>query len=919
LKDNLGTELATPGSDISTKGFPTNYPAIRKYWGQANTEVDVEFTLISSFPLNDTCRVTVDFPAYYARGLSTRGSAPTCTIDGTPTRCWVTLRSLAIDGFPVSKSVNTAFVIRVSGISAPASGAIADNFWVQINQASTEAAASVVYGGSVKDVIPTISTINGLHVNWHTSSSLITRSLTTLTWVMNPLNNEDHNNTRGVQVIFPPWWGLAHGRFNPTCRIYDYLTPSTIYTGASVIVGNRVNLPIQTTILQNRVISLECQNVRTPENDGTYPSQDIQIRIVDIQTTSSSTPTAIYQHSAPSVHNVNYNLGFAKLSNLNYINWNFNTASEMYIAPGFYTLPRGTFGVDVTLNVPGRSSRDFQVTVAPGLFGVIDNVYNISTGYDSYNTVIGCGGSVPVNTYALLFTLSDSTVYTVPAAQWVTVTNDQVELRLETSGDISIQWVSGTASMSNPITFYALPFSDVTITPGTAVDNTNFTVVPESVTLTPSIWWGSFVYKTTGSTGMPTGTSGSAAYEYAVSGTNAASYKKPEAQVVKTVADTNNYLTATPTLTITADGSDQSGPVSKLLNWNLGGVDTATAYFGCQIVGTWVLDKDGIYNNAVTWGLIDPMAPQQGQYDWEVLNKQTTSTTVGGLIPNTWYECRGFVVSQSNKTSAVAAYSFRTGSNGGTYNRFLFNHSTYPTPAQRQVLLCTLIQRLQVDKFSVIAVTGETCGNNSAFYNVDNSSGLLAVYFVPRIISNDDVMTLPNLQASLNTTANFQALNASVVTAGGLQINNIIADGQPKRTAVNPTFPSTGTVDTKSVAVTGCSLNDTGYIIAILGTNQSTATPIDLYMGSSSNFLGYQIAYYAPSLGSVGFNFSNLQASTSYNLFLVGSNDDPSHYFSNVTAVSTVQLTTSTPVTDSGLALFCSIMMALIAMISILV
>jgi hypothetical protein len=32
-KDNTGTELATPGSDISGKGFPTNYPVLRKYWG----------------------------------------------------------------------------------------------------------------------------------------------------------------------------------------------------------------------------------------------------------------------------------------------------------------------------------------------------------------------------------------------------------------------------------------------------------------------------------------------------------------------------------------------------------------------------------------------------------------------------------------------------------------------------------------------------------------------------------------------------------------------------------------------------------------------------------------------------------------------------------------------------------------------
>jgi hypothetical protein len=291
------------------------------------------------------------------------------------------------------------------------------------------------------------------------------------------------------------------------------------------------------------------------------------------------------------------------------------------------------------------------------------------------------------------------------------------------------------------------------------------------------------------------------------------------------------------------------------------------------------------------------------------------------LIPDTWYDCHGFVQSESGKNSSVASFTFKTGNNGASYNRFLFNHSTYPNPAQRQALLCTLIETLATPLFSVYAVTGETCGNTSAFYTIDNSSGTLAVYFWPRQVDTDTVMTLANLQASLNTTATLQALNASVVAAGGVAINNIINDGQPKRQAVSASFPSSGSVTTGSVAVSGCSLNDTGYIVAVLGSNTSSATPLALYEGTgagSGQFLGFEIAYYAPSLGSVGFNFSGLQAATSYNLFLAGTDDDPSPYFPNITAVTTISLTTAA-IPVSGLALFCSVIMALVAMISILI
>jgi len=117
-------------------------------------------------------------------------------------------------------------------------------------------------------------------------------------------------------------------------------------------------------------------------------------------------------------------------------------------------------------------------------------------------------------------------------------------------------------------------------------------------------------------------------------------------------------------------------------------------------------------------------------------------------------------------------------------------------------------------------------------------------------------------------------------------------------------------------------LNDTGYIVAVLGTNTSSANAYQLYSGSGVNaddFEGFEVAYYAPSLGSVGFNFSGLQSGTTYNLFLAGTNDDPTALYPNITAVTTLQLTTLSPPSENGLALFCSVIMALVAMISILV
>lgn len=199
----------------------------------------------------------------------------------------------------------------------------------------------------------------------------------------------------------------------------------------------------------------------------------------------------------------------------------------------------------------------------------------MSVGEDSVYTLLGCPGSVPINTYALVFSNSDTSVYTPPAVQWVMVTMEQAPITVIPGGEISIAFANATVAKSNPITFWAVtpPVSDVTITPTAPPSNTNFSVSPASISLTPGVPFGSFMYSTTGATSQ-NGTS--AVYSYVLSGTNMNSFQAPASQNVKTVADTANYLAATPTLDISADNSDQGKATTKVINFALGAVDKAT-------------------------------------------------------------------------------------------------------------------------------------------------------------------------------------------------------------------------------------------------------------------------------------------------------------------------------------------------------
>lgn len=912
-KDNTATDLVVP-SDQTTKAFPSSYPAITKYWAAPGSFGDIAFTLISSVQFNETCRITIEFPTYYNPGLTTRSQVLFCSVDGVSTNCQVSgPRTLQIDGFPSAKSANTAFTVRVSGISAP-SITTADNFWIQLNQDLSDSATTVIYAGSISETIVPSATITPFHVNWMNVTTANTRSTTTFTWTCNPIGAQNYTTNHSVHILFPPSWGLAWGVFTPTCQIIDYATPSTIYSAPQTIMGDNVYLNLQATLLQKQIVNIACQNIRTPDSDPSYASQDIQIRIVD------QNGSTIFQHSAPSVHNLNFGYQFLKSTTLSYVNWDTTTSSSI-TSP--ISIPRGTFGTQLILNMPARSVRTFQVAVTPSTFAFWPTPFNVTTGQTSSKTFIGCSQGTAVNRYALLFTLSDSSSYTAPPVAYVKVTMSKVNIAV-TSGPIAVLYVQGTSTRSYPVTFDSSatpPFSDITVTP-TPPTNANFTVTPSAVTLTPSNPWGSVVFATTSNT--VSGESDS--YSFALSGTNANAFNSPANLLVTATPDTTNQATVTPTLTITLDGSDQGKATTKVLSLNLGtGVSIATAYYGCQLAGTWTLGQNGLMAAANQQLQFNPLDPVLGQYFSVVLTKSQQAVVVSNLRPNTFYECQGFAVSQTNRTSVpMAAYSFKTASNGGSIVRWLFNHTAWPTSTQRQRLLCVLTQTLSVPAVKIVAITGEICGNTTQFYTTANATGDLAVYFYPLDVEIDSVMTQANLQSTLNTTANFQALNNTVVTGDqGAAIFSLIPDGTVAVNQLSPTFPSSANVGLNWAAVSGISLNDTGFIFAALASNTSTSpTGISLKLAAASNSSSYiggvQVGYYSLSTGPVTYNFSGLQPATSYTIYLVGTNNDPT-YSCNFTSVSAIPVTTqaipTTPV--SAIALFTSMLAIVVSILAL--
>jgi len=910
----------------STQAFVTS-PTLTKYWPSANQNQDLLFGMTTSMPINDTCRITIVFPSYYNHALNVKSHIPICTVNGQATFCAVDFpRSLRIEGFPAALASGSSFVIRVVGVAAPAATFTIENFWISINQDKSESLTTTTFAGTLSDTNTLTTALPApIHVNWHTVSTTNTRTTATWTWAFTTLAASTHDTSKVVQIIFPDSWAVAQGYSLPVCSVADW-SSSSVYSSSQTQIGNVIGLNITTTFNGTAIVLLSCNSIRTPEPDSsTYPSQDIQIRLAD-----ASGAAASYL-SAPSVHNVNYNLGFTRAVSLQTINW---AQASSLIVP--LQVTRGTYSAPLTLNLPSsRSSKVFQISSTNTQFGFYPSPVNVTTGLLNLNTLLGCASSVPINYYVLTFTTTESVSYTIPQSIAVLVASNKLTMSISPalSTDITALY-SSTTSRTLPVVFDAsavLPFSDVTITPNFAAGNTNFTVNPGAITLTPTspISW--FVYSTTSSTTA----TGNVQVTYTLSGTNAASYGTVltsgvvtnlilGTQNVKVVADTTSQATLQPTLTITADSTDTIKATTKVITFNLGAVTSASIYWVVGLSGQLVSDTNTIQSMATAQVPYNPMSSNQAQY---MITSQIASPkspafiTISRLFPNTVYDIKGFANSLTNQNSTVASFTFTTGTNTAPLTRWLYNYTTYPTSAQRQALLCGLISYLAVPQVNIWSINGETCGNTSSFYQGQNSTGDIAIYFYPLQLDTDIVMN--NLPLVLNTTAAITALNNTVSANGLAGFTNIIPDGNPRNILLTPSWPS-ATAGLTYLTLSGVTLNDTGYVFAVVDTN-SSSTPAQAVMKNPAiqanySFIANQVQFYSSSAtGPLTFNFTGLSQNTGYKIYLCASNNDPS-FLQNFTAVTPISVNTLAPPTQqiSAFALASSLLVALISAISLL-
>lgn len=142
------------------------------------------------------------------------------------------------------------------------------------------------------------------------------------------------NTSQAIQAIFPDSWGIAWSGSSPQCTVTDFTSGSN-YGVSQQTWGNVLNLNVTQTMpssSQTNVFNLSCSNIRNPDNVTYYPSQDVQLRVVDGNGN-------VYFRSAPSVHNVNFSTQFQLASSLTYINWvqSSSWTSPIAITSGTYS------------------------------------------------------------------------------------------------------------------------------------------------------------------------------------------------------------------------------------------------------------------------------------------------------------------------------------------------------------------------------------------------------------------------------------------------------------------------------------------------------------------------------------------------------------------------------------------------------
>jgi hypothetical protein len=934
----------TAANVSTTQAFSSAGANITKWWSQANDNQDLTFSLSTSTAFNSSCRVTIVFPSYYNPGLTTRSVTPYCTVNGVYSQCVVgqlTIatsnaisnslangqRQLVIYGASTSSTAGSSIVIRVNGISAPPASYVAESFWIQINGDNSESTSTIIYAGAVLDASysTTNTLIYALNVNWFTISSSTSRSTATFTWTF-ALNVTAGivNTTQAVQVIFPDNYGLAWGEFTPTCMVMDNINSTIVYASAQSIFGDLVQLNVSTQIPAGNVVVLSCQNIRTPLTDTTYRSQDVTIRVADMN------GGAVYQRSAPGVHNVNSSYAFAKGSSQTYITWSQTSSSFAPLA-----LTSGTYNLALTATVPSKSSRSFTISPSDSRFAFLSSAapFWLVTGYTQNGTFLGCASSVPVGLYVITFTVSDnSSTYVAPSTIWVSVNNVIQTVPVPTSNLVAF-YSSSSLSSTAPLCFDLTsnpPYSDITLTPNITLSaNTNFTFSPSSIKLTPAAPKACFVFTSTSAATV----AASAVYNFIVLGTNAAVYTVASSVTVSLTTDSGTGTVNTPVVVVAADSTDASAATSKVITFTLSQVTQATIYWVVTLQGQSITDATAIQMNSVALTMYSMNSANQAQYFTNyVVTSTKTAVTVSNLFPNTGYTVSAVAVSNTNKSSTVATFTFVTGANAAVISRWLFNYTTYPSQAQRQSLLCLLTQNLAVPAINIRNVNGEICGNTTAFYATSNSTGDLGVYFYPLQATTDTTMTASALQTALNgTTSNvLSTMNTSLSsgTTGIGWMTAFVDIATIKNMVPTITIPSSipsSQLTTGSIYFTATASNDTGFLFVTLCSNSSTTpTAIQIKQASAnittiSGALSTQVFYFYPG-ASLTYNFTGLNAATSYNMYVVASNNDPS-FLQNFTSVTAMSVTT--PSVNSGssagqIGVIFSVMTVLASVISLM-
>jgi hypothetical protein len=418
-KSSSTADVAAP-TDVASKAFPSGYPVLNKVWLYPSALGIHAFTLITNAQITDQFRITIEFPTYYNPGLAVRSGYVFCTVNDQAASCIVVgPRSLQVIGLPTSISSGNTFVLKVGNIPSPATTTTTDVFWIQINSDRSDAASTVVYAGTVSDTAGQSQTITPLHVNWLNVSLTATRAAATYTWTFNQIGSTDSDTNRSVHVLFPEAWGLSWGIFTPVCSVIDYANASLVYTKSQTIFGDIVMLNLSTTLPMNRIVNLVCDQVRTPDNETTYPSQDIHIRVVSLD------GTRVYQQSASNVHNVNWGLQFSNNPNIQYIDWAGTPSTFANPVP----ITRGTYGPQgsaLRFLIPSRSSKPLRFSFQPQFFIPSTNPLDVPVGSQDASFWLGCPSSTPLNRYGLTLSVNESTSYIMPKPLYINVTLDKL-------------------------------------------------------------------------------------------------------------------------------------------------------------------------------------------------------------------------------------------------------------------------------------------------------------------------------------------------------------------------------------------------------------------------------------------------------------------------------------------------------------